>query len=223
VGEPQEEPVRFPTASGSGEVQGILHHPAARPTAGLVISHGRSNDMHNPLVKRIAQAAADSGRLGLRMNFRYVDERGAASRDLSREEDDLRGAVNLVESKMSAGPIFAVGKSMGARVCARASADSKITGVVMLGYPLHPQFRPAVKNPPEWPFLVKPTLFVQGDHDPFCDLTRLREEMRKLTQPSQLVVIPNAGHSFESKGVKRNTFPEVREAVFNWVAERVRP
>jgi hypothetical protein len=107
---------------------------------------------------------------------------------------------------------------MGARVCARASADPDVAGVIALGYPLHPRSRPEVRNPPEWPKLVKPALFVQGDHDPFCALTRLEEERRRLPQPHEVVVIARAGHSFEPIGGKRDTFPEVWSAVHRWLA-----
>jgi predicted alpha/beta-hydrolase family hydrolase len=93
--------------------------------------------------------------------------------------------------------------------------------MIALGYPLHPMFHPEVKNPPEWPKIVKPALFVQGDHDPFCDLARLREELPRLTQPHELIVIANAGHSFEPKGGRRETFPEVRDAVLKWLARQI--
>lgn len=179
--------------------------------------------MTNPLVKRIAQAAADSGLIGLRMNFRYVDERGRASRNLSREEDDLRGAVKFLRQELGARPTFVAGQSMGARVCARASSDPDVAGVIALGYPLHPRFRPEVRNPPEWPLLVKPALFVQGDQDPFCDLTRLQEDLPRLREPYALVVIPGAGHSFEPRGPRRDTFPEVRDAVIPWIRAALPP
>jgi pimeloyl-ACP methyl ester carboxylesterase len=81
-------------------------------------------------------------------------------------------------------------------------------------------FKPQVRNPPEWPKLVKAALFVQGDHDPFCDLARLREELPRLTEPHELVVIPDAGHSFESKGPKRDTFPEVWRVVASWLDQK---
>jgi predicted alpha/beta-hydrolase family hydrolase len=125
--------------------------------------------------------------------------------------------VRFLRKDLGSLPLFLAGKSMGARVCARASSDPDVAGVIALGYPLHPQFRPRVRNPPEFPLLVKPSLFVQGDHDPFCDLARLREELTKLPQPHELVVIANAGHSFEPRGAKRDTFPEVREAVLRWM------
>jgi predicted alpha/beta-hydrolase family hydrolase len=218
VGETTEREVRFPAANGSGDVRGILHWPSGPPHAGLVVTHGRSNDMRNPLIKRISKTASEAGLAALRINFRYADEKGRASRDLTREEDDLRGALRFLRKDIGDRPIFIAGKSMGARVCARTSSDPDVAGMIALGYPLHPQFRPQVRNPPEWPLIVKPALFVQGDQDPFCDLARLREELTRLSQPHELVVIPNAGHSFEPRGAKRDTFPEVWAAVDRWIA-----
>ena len=69
--------------------------------------------------------------------------------------------------------------------------------------------------------VVKPILFVQGDHDPFCDLARLREDLPRLPVPHDLVVIRDAGHSFEPKGPKRDTFLEVWDAVRRWMEERI--
>jgi len=216
--------VEFKTGSGAGAVRGIVQPPASgEPRGGLVLAHGRSNDVKNPLVRRIAEAASGAGLLALRFNFRYVEAKRTASRDLSSEEDDLRGAVRYARQAVPSGPIFVAGKSMGARVCARASADPDVAGMIALGYPLHPMFRPEVRNPPEWPKIVKPALFVQGDRDPFCDLARLREELPRLPEAHELVVIPNAGHSFEPKGGKRDTFPEVRAAVLQWISARLEP
>jgi uncharacterized protein len=221
MGEPGGMEVVFPPASGSGEVLGILHRPDLESRASLVIAHGRSGTMRAPFFRRLAEAGADAGIGALRMNFRYTDEKGRASRDLSREEDDLRGALRFMADQLPGLPILAAGKSMGAPVCARASSDPLVMGIIALGYPLHPMFRPQVRNPPEWPMIVKPALFVQGDQDPFCDLARLREELAKLTEPHELVVVPNAGHSFEPKGLKRDTFPEVWDPVRRWIEGQI--
>jgi len=182
-----------------------------------VIAHGRSNDLRNPLVRRVASAAADAGWWALRFNFGYVETKSRASRDLSVEERDLLGAVRMARKAVGTRPVVVAGKSMGARVAARASADPDVAGVVALGYPLHPRFRPEVRNPPEWPKLVKPALFVQGDHDPFCSLERLNEEVARLPQPHEVAIIRDAGHSFEPIGSKRDTFPEVWAAVRPWL------
>jgi pimeloyl-ACP methyl ester carboxylesterase len=74
-----------------------------------------------------------------------------------------------------------------------------------------------VRNPPEWPKIAKPALFVQGDQDPFCHLDRMREDLTRLREPHELVVIPKAGHSFEPRGEKRDTFPEVWSAASRWI------
>ena len=212
--------VRFPSASGSAALRGIVHR-SERPKAGLVIAHGRSNDLRNPLIRRLAEAVASEGIWALRFNFRYADVKGQASRDLSQEEDDLHGAIRFAHEMVPSHRIFLAGKSMGARVCARASADPDVAGVIALGYPLHPRFRPEVLNPPEWPYLMKPALFVQGDRDPFCDLERLRSELPQLKEPADLVVVEQAGHSFEPIGAKRDTFPEVREAIVRWIGGQI--
>lgn len=217
---PAEE-VRFPPSGESGTVRGMLERPEEAPLAGLVLTHGRSNDWRNPLLRRLSAAASGSGLATLRINFRYVDEKAQASRDLSREERDLRGAVDFLQSGVPGLPMFVAGKSMGARVCARASDHPAIRGMIALGYPLHPMFRPQVRNPPEWLMIAKPALFVQGDHDPFCDLERLREELPRLRAPYELVVIRDAGHSFEPKGRRPDSFPEVRDAVVRWIRSRI--
>ena len=186
-----------------------------------MIAHGRSNDLRNPLVRRISEAVAAEGIWALRFNFRYAEVKGQASKDLSQEEGDLRGAVRFARLAVPSRRIFVAGKSMGARVCARASADPDVAGVIALGYPLHPRFRPEVLNPPEWPYLMKPALFVQGDRDPFCDLERLRSELPQLKEPADLVVVEQAGHSFEPIGAKRDTFPEVREAIVHWIGGQI--
>src|SRR5437870_9998244 len=105
--------VRFPSASGSAELRGIVHGPE-RPKAGLVIAHGRSNDLRNPLIRRLGEAVASEGIWALRFNFRYAEVRGQASKDLSREEADLREAVWFAREALASQKIFAAGKSMGA-------------------------------------------------------------------------------------------------------------
>src|SRR5438046_9260838 len=114
---------RFAPISGSGTVRGLLHAPEGAPSAGLILTHGRSGNLLNPIPRRIATAAADAGLAALRMNFRYADEKGVASRDLAREEDDLRGALRFMVNRFPEIPIFIAGQSMGARLVARAPAD----------------------------------------------------------------------------------------------------
>src|SRR5438046_8794714 len=124
--------VRFPPANEPGEVRGMLHRPRGPTVAGLVVTHGRSGDLRNRLVRRIAETAAEIGLLALRMNFRYVDEKSRASRDLRREEAELRGAARFPPNDMGDHPIFIAGSSVGPRVAARASSDPVVPGAMSL-------------------------------------------------------------------------------------------
>src|SRR2546428_9503940 len=153
--------VRFPSASGSAELRGIVHGPDS-PKAGLVIAHGRSNDLRNPLIRRLGEAVASEGIWALRFNFRYVEAKAQASTDLSREEDDLHGAIRFAHETVASRKIFLAGKTMGAPRCARASANPDWAGVIPLGYPRHPGLRAQGLNPPGWSYPPKPALFVHG-------------------------------------------------------------
>src|SRR3989475_7317546 len=117
--------------------------------------------MRNPFVRRVAEAAASANVWALRFNFRYVDAKSKASWKLTAAGDDLLGPDQFARKECPGLPIFAAGKSMVARASTLASADGDVAGMIALGYPLHPRVRPERKEPPEWPKIVKPTLFIQ--------------------------------------------------------------
>src|SRR5207245_10590157 len=116
--------------------------------------------MRNPFVRRVAEAAAAAKVWALRFNFRYADAKSKASWKLAAEGDDLLGAVQFARKECPGLPIFAAGKSMGARVCALASAAGDVAGMIARGCRLHPRFRPEVTDPPEGPAIVTPPTFI---------------------------------------------------------------
>src|SRR2546429_5600483 len=97
---------RFSPISGSGTVRGLLHAPEAAPSAGLVVTHGRSGNFQKPIPRRIATPAAAAGLAAPRVNFRYAGEKGAAPPDLSPQEDDLPRALPFMAKPFPASPVF---------------------------------------------------------------------------------------------------------------------
>lgn len=60
------------------------------------------------------------------------------------------------------------GRSMGGRICSMAIAEGlPAAAVVLLSYPLHPPGKPERLRVEHFPDLTVPTLFVNGDRDPF--------------------------------------------------------
>jgi predicted alpha/beta-hydrolase family hydrolase len=108
--------------------------------------------------------------------------------------------------------MYVGGKSMGARLAAQIVArGTGASGLVFLGYPLHPPGRPErLRDQPLYQ-LPCPTLFIVGSRDPFCQLDLLGKVLGNLPVRSDLHLIPRAGHSFE---VGRGEMaPELREEV----------
>jgi predicted alpha/beta-hydrolase family hydrolase len=59
------------------------------------------------------------------------------------------------------------GRSSGARVACRTSADGQAVAVLCLAFPVHPPGRPEKTRMPELDAVTVPTLVVQGESDPF--------------------------------------------------------
>lgn len=64
-------------------------------------------------------------------------------------------------------PVIAGGRSSGARVACRTSADTEAAAVLCLAFPLHPPGKPDKTRLPELDEVRVPTLIVQGESDPF--------------------------------------------------------
>src|SRR5436309_11747034 len=90
------EEVRFRIEGGEGEVRGILHLPLGDSRAGIVVAHGRSNDLKNPLIRRIREAASQAGLFALRLNLRYTVFILRADKDLYAGDGDLGAEVAFV-------------------------------------------------------------------------------------------------------------------------------
>ncbi len=64
-------------------------------------------------------------------------------------------------------PLIIMGKSLGGRMASMVADETKVTGVVCLGYPFHPPGKPEKTRTEHLRDLTTPTLIVQGDRDPF--------------------------------------------------------
>ena len=59
----------------------------------------------------------------------------------------------------------------------------------------------------------KPILFVQGEHDEYGDVDRLRELVAKIKAPASLQIIKGAGHFFDDQ------LDELKAAITEWVSQ----
>ena len=117
------------------------------------------------------------------------------------------------------------GKSMGGRIASHVvAADAPpdgVTGLVLLGYPLHPPGQPEKLRTAHLPALRTPTLVVQGSRDEFGSDDEVRAAFEVVPAAVEWHVVPGGDHSFKiprSTGRSQaDVTGEVYDAVAAWV------
>jgi predicted alpha/beta-hydrolase family hydrolase len=125
-----------------------------------------------------------------------------------------------------AGPIVAIGKSMGGRIgchvaveLAKAGApeSERPSALVCLGYPLVAPGG-AVRDEVLLE-LATPVLFIQGTRDSMCPLERLASVRQRMRAPNELYTVEDGDHSLivQKGSLKRRslTQAEVDEGIFD--------
>src|SRR2546428_13984176 len=132
---------RLQIPTGRGPVTGAWASPP-RPAATVVVAHGAGSTLDQPFLVGFTRAMNDAGVAALRFNFPYK-EQGRRSPDPEPILRDAWLAAFDAASERSDAAVFASGKSLGGRIASMCVADGMpATGIVFLGYPLHPPGKP---------------------------------------------------------------------------------
>lgn len=122
--------------------------------------------------------------------LRLVPPRGPLTPGLEREVGWLSSCLAQVEP-----PRVLVGRSFGARICARRAALPDLAACVLLGYPLRPPQRPRPLDELALGAISCPTLLVQGSKDELGPLALVRGTVASNPRVT-LEVLAGAGHAF---------------------------
>ncbi|MDQ7877241.1 dienelactone hydrolase family protein [Microbacterium sp. QXD-8] len=190
--------------NGSADISADLVAPAA-PWAFAALAHGAGAGYRHPFLTGFADALAHEGVATLRFNFPYL-EAGRRMPGPAAHAVATWAAVHAALRKNAAGaPIFAMGKSYGGRMASMAAAEGVIdpSGLIYLGYPLHPPGSPDKARTAHLPDVSQPQLFVEGTNDPFIDPHDQLDAAVASCRDAEIMWIDGGGHSFEVKGRKR--------------------
>ena len=197
--------------------------------SGVVLAHGAGNDMHSPFLGTVHNGLARNGMLAVRFNFPYTEQGRRAPDRAPVLEATWRAVVQAVrdDPKLAPRQLFLGGKSMGGRMASHVAASGEAcSGLVFLGYPLHPPGRTDKLRAEHLARIPVPMLFIEGTRDPFCELDLLQRVLKPLGVPVEVHVIEGGDHSFRVpkslQRPEREVLNEVVDVVAVWVTRQSR-
>ena len=202
----------------AGRLEALLNADSENATHAAVVCHPHplfGGTLHNKVVFHTMKALNSFGFPVLRFNFRGTGLSHGEHDHGSGEVDDVRAALDWLESEFHLPLIFA-GFSFGAAVGLRAAcADPRVRATVALGVPVAPvaadSEEPRIYTYEFLQECAKPKLFVSGARDQFGPRAKLDGLVASIPDPKKLVIIEGADHFFEGR------LREMREAVETWV------
>jgi len=190
--------LQIDVGSSIGKVSGILLRPADA-WAGYVLAHGAGAGMRHHFMEEIAEALAGRGMATLRYQFPYLESGAKRPDPPAVLEATVRAAVAAGREIMPELPLVAGGKSLGGRMTSNAQAKHPLAGVsglVFLGFPLHPPKQPGEKRADHLEAVDLPMLFLQGTRDALAQLDLIIAVCHRLGSKATLHVVEGADHSF---------------------------
>jgi uncharacterized protein len=221
-------PEQFLVDVAPGQHVAAIEYPAAAPAPvglTLILAHGAGAGQSSAFIVAFATAIAERGVDVVTFNFSYME--------LGRRIPDPKGRLeacyfSVIEtvrgrkrSKLAIG-----GKSMGGRVASQVAARGAgaLSGLVFLGYPLHPPGRPDRLRAAHLLDVNAPILFVQGSRDAFGTPEELRPIIEQIGLSADLLVVEGGDHSFKvpkSAGVRQqDVHRAVQDRIAIWLLGR---
>jgi len=204
----------------AGRLEALLNSGASNASHAAVVCHPHplfGGTLHNKVVFHTMKALNSFGFPVLRFNFRGTGlSQGEHDHGIG-EADDVRTALDWVDSEFHLPMIFA-GFSFGSAVGLRAAySDARVKAVIGVGTPVSP-VSSGEEEPRVYTFdflkdCPKPKLFVSGARDQFGPRNKLEELVASVPEPKKLVIIEGADHFFAGR------LRELREAIEAWVRE----
>ena len=203
----------------------VTRYDATQPRGALlVLAHGAGAGQRHPFMTAVARGLADRGVDVVTFDFPYMEAKRKVPDKAPVLEEAWREALRspgLRGPAYKSVPTFIGGQSMGGRIATHIAAQGVdgVSGVVLLGYPLHPPGQPAKRRDAHLPRIQLPVLFVQGSSDTFGTDKEIAEVVKTMPN-ARLHVIEGGDHSFKVKGgAAKNaaTFDEVIATVADWI------
>ncbi len=168
------------------------------PIARLLLTHGAGAGTQSDFIQKLAERLRAQQLDVVLFDFAYMEKMKATGKrrppsPISALLQELNDAVNRQAKDL---PLFIGGKSMGGRACTMLAANDNVKGAIAYGYPFHPMGKPENLRIAHLQSLIRPTLIIQGDRDPFG--TQQEVASYPLCDRLQITLLADAEHSFKT-------------------------
>jgi predicted alpha/beta-hydrolase family hydrolase len=164
-------------------------------------------------------------------NFQYTEQGRSAPDRGAKLEACYRATIATVRQikDINRNPLFIGGKSMGGRIASQVAAAGldDLSGLVFLGYPLHPPGKPDQLRSKHLGRIRAPMLFIQGSRDSFGTPDELRPIIEESSLPAKLYEVEGGDHSFKvpkrSGVTQEQVYENVMDEITSWITRIVKP
>lgn len=214
VSKPKSQKIKIETESGA--VSGILDLPKAA-TAGMLLAHGAGAGMNHKFMATLAARLVTREIAVLRFQFPYMEAGRKRTDHPSVAVATVVAAAVELRQQLPRIPLFAAGKSFGARMTTTAASEGLLTdikGIICYGFPLHPADQPSIKRAQHLASVPSRLLFLQGTRDKLAELDLIRGVCAKLPS-ADLHIVEGADHGFDVLKRSGRTAEDVLEELAN--------
>ncbi|HEY2934375.1 MAG TPA: alpha/beta fold hydrolase [Acidobacteriota bacterium] len=210
-----------------------LHYPASqqqKPETFLLLAHGAGAGQRSDFMVRFAQGLAERGIQVVTFNFPYMESGRRLPDPGDKLESCYRAVVLNVRRQLSpSGPLVIGGKSLGGRIASQLAAKDRgiseqLSGLVFLGYPLHPPGKPQQLRDRHLAGIPVPMLFIQGSRDAFGTPAELEPVLQKVGDQAKLWVVEGGDHSLKvpkkSAMSQEDVYERAMDEICNWLVAR---
>ncbi|HEV7398331.1 MAG TPA: alpha/beta fold hydrolase [Pyrinomonadaceae bacterium] len=194
----------------------------------LILGHGAGANQFSNFMRLVSNGLASRGFDVVTFNFLY-SERGRGAPDPKPKLELCYESVMAAarrQRKLKDNRMIIGGKSMGGRIASQVAAagDHKLTGLVFLGYPLHPPGRPEKMRDAHLNDVHAPMLFIQGSKDTFGTPSELKAVIKRLKLTATIFEIETGDHSFKvlkSAGkTQEQVYESIMDEIVTWVTSQ---
>jgi predicted alpha/beta-hydrolase family hydrolase len=190
-----------------GPARAHVHFPDREPRAALMLGHGAGGGFKARDLQAVTTVARGLGYVVAQVEQPYlVAGRRSVAPTHQLDAAWLAVVEHLRGDELAGLPLVSGGRSSGARVACRTSAEAGAVAVLCLAFPVHPPGKPEKSRLAELDGVAVPTLVIQGQADPFG--------MPPAAEGREVVAVPGT-HSFSAAGLGALT-----EAAREWLGQR---